>query len=44
MPRFSQEELEDLKKNIDLAALVRAKGVELKAPWQGLIRAVSVSC
>ena len=30
MSRFSQEELEDLKKNIDLVALVRAKGVDLK--------------
>ena len=30
MPRFSQEEMEDLKRNIDLVALVRAKGVELK--------------
>ena len=30
MPRIPDDELEHLKQNIDLAALVRSKGIELK--------------
>jgi DNA primase catalytic core len=37
MPRFSQAELEDLKKTIDLVALVRAKGVDLKPHGKDLL-------
>ncbi len=37
MPRFAQAELDDLKKNIDLAALVRAKGVDLKPHGKDLL-------
>lgn len=37
MPKIPAEELEALKKDIDLAALVRAKGVELKAHGKDLI-------
>ncbi|MBT4512382.1 MAG: DNA primase, partial [Chloroflexi bacterium] len=37
MPRIAAAELESLKKDIDLAALVRAKGVELKPHGKDLL-------
>jgi DNA primase len=35
MPRYSDSELEDLKRRIDLAALIRSRGVELRAGTNG---------
>jgi DNA primase catalytic core len=35
MPRYNDDELEELKRRIDLAALVRSRGVELKATGNG---------
>ncbi|MCP4666600.1 MAG: toprim domain-containing protein, partial [Deltaproteobacteria bacterium] len=37
MPRITADELESLKKDIDLAALVRAKGVDLKPHGKDLL-------
>src|ERR1700679_4332050 len=35
MPRYSDSELEELKQRVDLAALIRSRGVELRAGTNG---------
>ena len=35
MPRYSDDELDDLKRNVDLVALIRSRGIELRPQGQG---------